>query len=184
MSSNGQGDTPYKPPKKGSLEYRLDQLAKKDPQMWFDMVTFRYYVAGDNGLPIPVEWGRARFDVFARERERSVSPITGVAKDIEIEDLKSKIINALQAFDLSPDDLNKYHKNDFWHICEQALLEYSQREVLKELERLSVEVVEPCEPDCDEVRHALHQGTWNAHLKIDERIKELEAALKNRGSDG
>jgi len=48
---------------------------------------------------------------------------------------------------------------------------------IEELENMSMEVVEPCEPDCSDVRHALHEGSWNAHLKIDNRITELETEL-------
>ncbi len=40
-----------------------------------------------------------------------------------LNDCKSKIISALQVFDLSPDDLNKYHKADFWHFVEPAILQ-------------------------------------------------------------
>lgn len=43
------------------------------------------------------------------------------------------------------------------------------------LEGLSFEVVEPCEPECDDVRHALHQGSWNAHIVIENKIDELKA---------
>jgi len=43
------------------------------------------------------------------------------------------------------------------------------------LKGLSFSVVEPCEPDCDEVRHALHEGTWRAHLKIEEAISTQQA---------
>lgn len=41
------------------------------------------------------------------------------------------------------------------------------------LEELSLDVIEPCEPDCDPVRHALHQGSWDAHLKIEAKLAEL-----------
>lgn len=44
---------------------------------------------------------------------------------------------------------------------------------IDELNHLSWAVVEPCEPDCDAVRHAHHQGTWDAHIKIEERIEAL-----------
>jgi len=59
----------------------------------------------------------------------------------------------------------------------QELITKREREArIDELEKLSFEVVEPCEPDCDEVRHALHQGSWNAHLKIENRIAELNTS--------
>lgn len=63
----------------------------------------------------------------------------------------------------------------------QAIQRLISEAVLAELDDLSFKVVEPCEPDCDEVRHALHEGSWNAHLVIDERLAELKTRL--RGSD-
>lgn len=47
-------------------------------------------------------------------------------------------------------------------------------EIIAELERLSMAVIEPCEPECNEVRHARHEGSWNAHLKIEDRIKHYK----------
>jgi hypothetical protein len=47
--------------------------------------------------------------------------------------------------------------------------------IIKELNNLSMEVVESCEPDCDDVRHAKHEGTWQAHLVIEKRIEDLTA---------
>lgn len=54
-----------------------------------------------------------------------------------------------------------------------AIQAYVTRQVEGELERLSMKVVLPCEPDCDDIRHALHQGSWNAHLVIEERLAAL-----------
>ena len=51
------------------------------------------------------------------------------------------------------------------------------RAKIEEFENMSMEVVEPCEPDCDEVRHALHEGSWQAHLKIENRIADLTNQL-------
>jgi hypothetical protein len=66
-----------------------------------------------------------------------------------------------------------YSKMELVSIIAKARLEAA----IGELDHMSIEVVEPCEPDCDAVRHALHQGSWDAHLTIDERIKQLTEEL-------
>ena len=35
------------------------------------------------------------------------------------------------------------------------------------------EFVEPCEPDCDDVRHAYHQGQWDMATRIEAQQEEL-----------
>lgn len=50
--------------------------------------------------------------------------------------------------------------------------------VIEELDQLSLDVIESCEPECSEVRHALHQGSWNAHLKIEEHIERLRMGIE------
>ena len=35
------------------------------------------------------------------------------------------------------------------------------------------EFVEPCEPDCDEVRHAYHQGQWDMATRIEAQQEEV-----------
>jgi hypothetical protein len=56
------------------------------------------------------------------------------------------------------------------------LIAQAKREAaIAELESLSMEVVEPCEPDCDEVRHARHEGSCNAHLAVEARLATLRA---------
>ena len=57
------------------------------------------------------------------------------------------------------------------------LIAQAKREAaIAELESLrSMEVVEQCEPDCDEVRHARHEGSWNAHLAVEARLATLKA---------
>lgn len=50
--------------------------------------------------------------------------------------------------------------------------------LIKELQQLSLDVIEHCEPECSEVRHALHQGSWNAHLKIEEHIERLRMGVE------
>jgi len=56
-----------------------------------------------------------------------------------------------------------------------TLIEASNKEAaVGALEDLSMDVVEPCEPECDAVRHAKHEGSWNAHLIIEDRINTLK----------
>jgi len=46
----------------------------------------------------------------------------------------------------------------------------------------SQNIVIPCEPDCDELRHAKHEGAWEQHLEFDQdldrQITTLKAQLK------
>ena len=53
-----------------------------------------------------------------------------------------------------------------------------KKAVISELDKISIKVIEPCEPDCTPERHARHKGSWNAHLVIEERIAELEKDKK------
>jgi hypothetical protein len=43
--------------------------------------------------------------------------------------------------------------------------------ILKDLLDM-LDIVEPCEPDCDKVRHARHQGQWEMHLKQAEAVRK------------
>ena len=72
-------------------------------------------------------------------------------------------------------------RDDMWAVTTDELKALEQDAVLRarieELEHISMEVVEPCEPDCDDVRHALHEGSLKAHLKIEDRIIALTNQL-------
>jgi len=36
------------------------------------------------------------------------------------------------------------------------------------------DLVVPCKPDCTPKEHAYHQGTWDAHIKLEEIIKSIK----------
>ena len=56
--------------------------------------------------------------------------------------------------------------------AKQALLDqHKKRELEARIDPF--EFVEPCEPDCDDVRHAYHQGQWDMAT----RIKAQQEAL-------
>lgn len=40
------------------------------------------------------------------------------------------------------------------------------------------ELVDDCEPDCTPVRHALHEGSWKAHLKLERILDTLREDYK------
>ena len=40
------------------------------------------------------------------------------------------------------------------------------------------DLVEDCHPDCDEVEHAYHKGTWDAHLKLEKMLQKLKERYK------
>ncbi len=74
---------------------------------------------------------------------------------------------------------------DYSHVrqLKTALKAHIEQECIRVLEAVSMAVVEPCEPECDPVRHALHQGSWNAHLKIEAEIERLQAQLAKKGGE-
>ena len=83
------------------------------------------------------------------------------------------------ADDIAVEDHDRAILNTQKHYVAEAkaaLTAHIRRAEVALLEDLSMAVVEPCEPDCDAVRHALHQGSWNAHLVIEERIDQLKGA--------
>lgn len=42
----------------------------------------------------------------------------------------------------------------------KALIEQRERAVLDKAADYNFHIQQPCEPDCDEVRHAFHEGNW------------------------
>lgn len=46
-----------------------------------------------------------------------------------------------------------------------------KRTILGDFTELIFNSVEPCEPDCDDVRHAYHQGQWDMHIRLSEMAK-------------
>lgn len=60
----------------------------------------------------------------------------------------------------------------------EALATPARELVVEVLEGLSLDVIEPCEPECDAVRHALHQGSWNAHMKIEAVIASYKGGAE------
>ena len=40
--------------------------------------------------------------------------------------------------------------------------------IVKKIKDMSFEFMEPCEPDCDKIRHALHEGSWQHMTRMDE----------------
>lgn len=51
-------------------------------------------------------------------------------------------------------------------------MERAEREAVEKINDKNLEYMESCEPDCDEVRHAYHQGSWDHFWKLDKYIEE------------
>ena len=82
--------------------------------------------------------------------------------------------------DLTPQDRTE----EVWEVRPSELEALIAEARISELEEISFKVVEPCEPDCDEVRHALHQGSWNAHLVIEARLTQLQSQIDKLQKEG
>ena len=54
-----------------------------------------------------------------------------------------------------------------------------QRELalLERLEDLNFEFMEPCEPDCSDVRHARHEGSWEHYWRMKAAIQKEKEKL-------
>jgi hypothetical protein len=63
-------------------------------------------------------------------------------------------------------------------VLEQAVLD-GRIDELNYIKSQNVAI--PCEPDCDEVRHARHEGAWEQHLEFDRDIDERIDELRGRG---
>ena len=53
------------------------------------------------------------------------------------------------------------------HACEQT-----RKDILEKIDPF--DLVEDCQPDCTPEQHAYHQGTWNAHLKLEHILESLK----------
>ena len=60
-----------------------------------------------------------------------------------------------------------------------ALEVAKQRELalLERMEDLNFEFMEPCEPDCSDVRHARHEGSWEHYWRMKAAIQEEKEKL-------
>lgn len=54
----------------------------------------------------------------------------------------------------------------------QAFINSKALELLDELDEANFACVESCEPDCDDLRHARHTGSWDHYTKMSSVIKE------------
>ena len=60
-----------------------------------------------------------------------------------------------------------------------ALEVAKQRELalLERMEDLNFEFMEPCEPDCSDVRHARHEGSWEHYWRMEVAIQKEKEKL-------
>lgn len=48
-----------------------------------------------------------------------------------------------------------------------ALISQSRQSLISEIIEIIWSEVEPCEPDCSDVRHATHQGQWDMAVRLE-----------------
>ncbi len=71
--------------------------------------------------------------------------------------------------------------NEFWHRDSglhwagkvMQLITADRKRVALEARIEPFDFVESCEPDCDDVRHAYHQGQWDMATRIKARQEEV-----------
>jgi hypothetical protein len=106
----------------------------------------------------------------------------GLDKQIEEILIKSALydgaVTADYEYDLLPSESSELDAKDLAKAIAQAVQEAlaKQRE---ELTKIIWEEVEPCEPDCDDVRHATHQGQWDMAVRLENRV-EVESLGKDK----
>lgn len=59
----------------------------------------------------------------------------------------------------------------------KAYIKAQQAKLLQVIEDEAFSAMEPCEPDCDEVRHARHEGSWGTYQRFLESIKQIKERL-------
>lgn len=47
------------------------------------------------------------------------------------------------------------------------------KKLIKLIKDKNLEYMEPCEPDCDLVRHARHEGSWKHYRKMEDYLDSL-----------
>lgn len=94
-------------------------------------------------------------------------------------ELREKINKLLIDFDKATrgNPYNSHHRKSTVTELE-ALIKEEKLSLLEEIYQSNVP--EPCEPDCDEVRHARHKGAWAHHLHIDGVITNLRNKIEEQ----
>ena len=70
---------------------------------------------------------------------------------------------------------------DYTENCTNIVMQLitaDRRRVALEARIDPFEFVEPCEPDCDDVRHAYHQGQWDMATRIKAQQEEVWAEIR------
>lgn len=52
-----------------------------------------------------------------------------------------------------------------------ASMEEAERQTAEDINNKNLSYMESCEPDCDEVRHARHEGSWQHYWNMDRYIE-------------
>lgn len=60
-----------------------------------------------------------------------------------------------------------------WATDSSETVDAIMRIIRKHIKAKSFEFMEPCEPDCDEARHNLHQGSWEHMTRMDKWADSL-----------
>ena len=88
-------------------------------------------------------------------------------------ELREAICDAMH---IHPEELQYNLPNSFGNSELEAIMQLitaDRNRVALEARIDPFEFVEPCEPDCDDVRHAYHQGQWDMATRIKARQEEV-----------
>lgn len=64
----------------------------------------------------------------------------------------------------------------------EKFLSQALEEQGKKFSEKNFEYMEECEPDCDAVRHARHQGSWDHYWKLDRYLSEYTQNTEGGGA--
>lgn len=65
-----------------------------------------------------------------------------------------------------------------------ALMESCAEEMIKEIKSKNFEFMETCVPDCDEARHARHEGSWGHYWEMREYLDEYLDQIRTNFKKG
>lgn len=59
-----------------------------------------------------------------------------------------------------------------------ALLAQEKKTLLEELKEFSIDLVVSCNADCTPEQHMFHTGTWDAHMRLEEKLEALRKGIE------
>lgn len=89
-------------------------------------------------------------------------------KNFGIQINNHKINGKVETYYRLPD----FYEN-IWSFISQAL-DNQKKELIEKIKDKNFEFMEECGPDCDDVRHARHKGSWDHYWKMDKFLETIE----------